>query len=65
MSRFHVFYSAMPGLGSGFRPVEAADLSEARHAGQPVSGAATATLSDKVTDAEKIRKLFMEWLGKI
>ncbi len=55
----------MPGLGSGFRPVEAADLSEARHAGQPVSGAATATLSDKVTDAEKIRKLFMEWLGKI
>ena len=25
MSRFHVFYSAMPEMGSGFKPVEAAD----------------------------------------
>ena len=24
-SRFHVFYSAMPEMGSGFKPVEAAD----------------------------------------
>ena len=28
MSRFHVIYAAMPEMGSGFRPVEAADAYE-------------------------------------
>ena len=30
MSRFHVIYAAMPEMGSGFRPVEAADAYEAQ-----------------------------------
>ena len=66
MSRFHVFYAAMPGLGSGFKPVEAADAFEAERVVQrQFPGAVTATLSERVTDVEEIRKLFMEWLGKI
>ena len=66
MSRFHVFYSAMPGFGSGFKPVEAADPFEAEQAVQrEFPGAVTATLSERVTDKEKIREMFMEWLGKI
>ena len=56
----------MPGLGSGFKPVEAADPFEAEQAVQrEFPGAVTATLSERVTDAEEIRKLFMDWLGKI
>ena len=66
MSRFHVFYSAMPEMGSGFRPVEAADAYEAEQVVQrEFPGAVTATLSERVTDKEEVRKLFMEWLGKI
>ena len=66
MSRFHVFYSAMPEMGSGFRPVEAVDAYEAEQVVQrEFPGAVTATLSERVTDTEKIRKMFMDWLGKI
>ena len=66
MSRFHVFYSAMPELGSGFKPVEAADAYEAEQVVQrEFPGAVTATLSERVTDKEEVRKLFMEWLSKI
>ena len=66
MSRFHVFYSAMPGMGSGFKPVEAVDAYEAEQVIQrEFPGAVTATLSERVTDKEEVRKLFMEWLGKI
>ena len=60
MSHVHVFYSAMPGLGSGFKPFEAEQAVQ-----HEFPGAVTATLSDRVTDKEEIRKLFMEWLGKI
>ena len=66
MSRYHVFYSAMPEMGSGFKPVEAADAYEAEQVVQcEFPGAVTATLSERVTDTEKIRKMFMDWLGKI
>ena len=66
MSRFHVFYSAMPEMGSGFKPVEAADAYEAEHAVQrEFPGAVIATLSERVTDKEEVRKLYTEWLGKI
>ena len=66
MSRFHVFYSAMPEMGSGFRAVEAADAYEAEQVVQrEFPGAVTATLSERVTDAEEIRQLFLDWLGKI
>ena len=66
MSRFHVFYSGMPEMGFGFKPVEAADAFEAEQVIQrEFPGALTATLSKWVTDKEKIQKMFMEWLGKI
>ena len=66
MSRFHVFYSAMPEMDSGFRPVEAADAYEAEQVIQrEFPGAVTATLSERVTDTKKIREMFMDWLEKI
>ena len=66
MSRFHVFYSAMPGLGSGFKPVEAADAYEAEQVVQcEYPGAVNAKLCERVADTEESRKLFMEWPGKI
>ena len=66
MSRFQVFYSAMPEVGSGFRLVAAADAYEAERVVQrEFPGAVTATLSEKVTDKEEIRQLFLDWLGKI
>ena len=56
----------MPEMGSGFRPVEAVDAYEAEQVVQrEFPGAVTATLSERVTDTEKIRKMFMDWLGKI
>ena len=66
MSRFHVFYSAMPEMGSGFKPVEAADAYEAEQViRREFPGAVTATLGERVTDKEKIQEMFMEWLEKI
>ena len=66
MSRFHVFYPAMPEMGSGFRPVEAADVYEAEKVVQrEFPGAVTATLSERITNIEEIQKMFMDWLGKI
>ena len=56
----------MPGLGSGFKPVEAADPFEAEQSvRREFPGPVTATLSERVTDTEEIRKMFIEWLGKI
>ena len=56
----------MPEVGAGFRPVEAVDGFEAKRVVQrQFPGAVTATLSEKVTDKEEIRKLFLDWLGKI
>ena len=52
ISRSEVFYSAMPDVGTGFRPVEAADVFEAERVVQPEFPAAvTATLSERMTDA--------------
>ena len=66
MSRFHVFYSAMPEMDSGFRPVEAADAYEAEQVIQrEFPGAVTATLSERVTDKEQIRQLFVDWLDRV
>ena len=66
MSRFHVFYSAMPEMGSGFRPVEAADAYEAEQVVQrEFPGAVTATLSERVTDKREIGWLFVVWPGKV
>ena len=42
----------MPDVGTGFRPVEAADVFEAERVVQPEFPAAvTATLSERMTDA--------------
>ena len=66
MSRYFVFYSSMPEVGAGFRPVEAEDGFETERVVQrQFPGAVTATLSEKVTDKEEIRRLFLDWLGKI
>ena len=66
MSRFHVFYSAMPEMGSGFRPVEAADAYGAEQVVQhEFPDAVTATLSERVTDKREIGWLFVVWPGKV
>ena len=56
----------MSDMRAGFRPVKEADAYEAE---QPVPreypGALTAMLSLEVTDTEKIRQLFVDWLGEI
>ena len=49
------FYSAMPEMGSGFRPVEAADAYEAEQVVQrEFPGAVTATLSERMTNKREI-----------
>ena len=66
MSRFHVFFAELSEAVSGSRPVEATDTYEAEQVIQrEFPGAVTATLSERVTDTEEIRKLFVEWLEKI
>ncbi len=66
MSRFSVFYCSLPAIGSGIRPVEAADSFEAEQIVQrDYPGAITASLSEKVTDKQEIQRLFIQWLQKI
>ncbi|MEC8442345.1 MAG: hypothetical protein VXZ59_08500 [Cyanobacteriota bacterium] len=66
MSRFPVFYCAMPDVGVGIHPVEAVDAFEAEQVVQQrFPGAVTASLSPSMTDQGEIRRLFVEWLGKI
>ncbi len=66
MSRFPVFYSSLPDVGAGFRPVEAEDSYEAEQiVRREYPGAITASLSDKVTDEQEIRRLFVGRLSKI
>ena len=66
MSRFQVFYCAMPDLGSGIHPVEAVDAFEAEQVVQRrFPGAITASLSPSMTDEGEIRRLFVDWLGWI
>ncbi len=66
MSRFSIFYCSLPADGSGIRPVEAADAFEAEQiALGEYPGAITASLSEKVTDKQEIKRLFIKWLQKI
>ncbi len=61
MQRLPVFYSSLPDIGAGFRPVEAEDSFEAEQIVQrQFLGAITASLSDNMTDGG--RRLFVVWL---
>ena len=66
MRRFPVFYSSLPDIGAGFRPVEAEDSYEAECIVQrEYPGAITASLSEHMTDEKEVRRLFVEWLGSL
>ena len=66
MSRFSVFYCSLPAVGSGIKPVEAADPFEAEQIVQTdYTDAITASLSPSITDECEIRWLFVDWLQKI
>ena len=66
MSRFPIFYCSMPAVGAGFQSVEADDAFQAEQlVHQRYPGAITASLSPTITDQEEIRRLFVDWLGKI
>ena len=66
MRRYPVFYSSLPDIGAGFRPVEAEDSFEAEQIVQREHpGAVTASLSERVTNEEEIRRLFVDWLEKV
>ena len=54
MSRFSVIYFTLPAVGSGIRPVEAADAFEAEQIVQRnYPGAITASLSPSITDQDE------------
>ena len=64
MSRFSVFYCAMPDVGAGIHPVEAVDAFEAEQfVQQRFPGAITASLSPSITDQEEIRRLIVDWIA--
>ena len=66
MSRYPVFYCSPASFDAGFRPVEAADAYEAEQIVQREHpGAVTASLSERVTNEEEIRRLFVAWLEKV
>ena len=66
MSRYPVFYCSPAAVDAGFRPVEAADAYEAEQIVQREHpGAVTASLSERVTNEEEIRRLFVAWLEKV
>ena len=55
-----LFYCAPAAVDAGFRPVEAADAYEAEQIVQREHpGAVTASLSERVTNEEEIRRLFL------
>ena len=66
MSLYPVFYCAPAAVDAGFKPVEAADAYEAEQIVQREHpGAVTASLSERVTNEEEIRRLFLAWLEKV
>tara|TARA_B100001939_G_C16620598_1_gene479070 strand:- start:200 stop:400 length:201 start_codon:yes stop_codon:yes gene_type:complete len=66
MSRYPVFYCSRAGVGAGFKPVEAKDAYEAEQIVQrEYPGAVTASLSERMTNEEEIRRLFVSWLEKV
>ena len=66
MSRYPVFYCAPADVDAGFKPVETADAYEAEQIVQREHpGAVTASLSERVTNEEEIRRLFVAWIEKV
>ena len=66
MSRYPVFYFSPASVDAGFMPVEATDAYEAEQVVQREHpGAVTASLSERVTNEEEIRRLFLAWLEKV
>ena len=66
MSLYPVFYCSPAAVDAGFRPVEGKDAYEAEQIVQREHpGAVTACLSERVTNEEEIRRLFLAWLEKI
>jgi hypothetical protein len=68
MSRFPVFYCAMPDVdvSDSIPPLDATDAFEAEQlVQQRYPGAITASLSPCITDQDEIRRLFMDWLAKV
>ena len=62
MHRCPVFYSSLPDIGAGFRPVEAEDSYEAEQIVQrEYPGAITASLNETMTGEKEVRRLF--WSG--
>ena len=61
MSRYPVFYCAPAAVDAGFKPTyEAEQIVQREH-----PGAVTASLSERVTNEEEIRRLFLAWLEKV
>ena len=66
MIRFPICYYALPDVGAGFQSVVAEDPSATEQIIQSkYPGAITASLSDKVTDEQEIRRLFVDRPSKI
>ena len=66
MSRYPVFYRSPASVDASFMPVEATDAYEAEQIVQREHpGAVTASLSERVTNEEEIRWLFLAWLEKV
>ena len=62
MSRFPVFYCAMPDIGAGIHPVDATDAFEAEQlVQQRYPGAITASLSPSITDQDETGGC--SWIG--
>ena len=63
MSRYPVFYCAPAAVDAGFKPVDAYEAEQIVQREHP--GAVTASLSERVTNEEEIRRLFLAWLEKV
>ncbi len=60
ISRYPVFYCAPAAVDAGFKPVKAANAYEAEQIVQcERPGAVTASLSERVSNEEEIRRLFV------
>ena len=63
---FSSLYCAMPDVGAGIHPFEAVDAFEAEQVVQRhFPGANMASLTPSMTDEGEIRRLFVDWLGRI
>ena len=62
MRRFPIFYSSLPDIGAGFRPVEAETAMRPKGLFSASTPAITAFLGENITDEKEVRRLFVEWL---